>query len=285
MHRDNLHMLERTHRPKGLERQFCCFLGWSTFVFLILVLAEGHFGRVGQLPLFTPSCRTPTVIHWMNGLWQVWSSHRLPFNLFQGGLSCKSFGWYLFFASFLFSTGFWNISLHWCDFIPDKILHLVVSKISSLCDFYNIVLFMIILVAILTNFQRMNGTDGLRGTRPTEAVKPIMAPRGFSCLPTSSTTYYLFILIRTALLLYCSSFFFNCYFTSHYLLCLIALPQDLLYDYFFWGYRPLPVVTTPPQLPASKPPIFHPWDRTFSPRFPTSAVAGLARAAIYSQNE
>ena len=156
-------MLERTHRPKGLERQFCCFLGWSTFVFLILVLAEGHFGRVGQLPLFTPSCRTPTVIHWMNGLWQVWSSHRLPFNLFQGGLSCKSFGWYLFFASFLFSTGFWNISLHWCDFIPDKILHLVVSKISSLCDFYNIVLLMIILVAILTNFQRMNGTDGLRG--------------------------------------------------------------------------------------------------------------------------
>ena len=39
----------------------------------------------------------------------------------------------------------------------------MVSKISSLCDFYNIVLLMIILVAILTNFQRMNGTDGLRG--------------------------------------------------------------------------------------------------------------------------
>ena len=121
---------------------------------------------------------------------------------------------------------------------------------------------------------------GCEGTRPTEAVKPIMAPRGFSCLPTSSTTYYLFILIRTALLLYCSSLFFNCYFTSHYLLCLIALPQDLLYDYFFWRYRPLLVVTTPPQLPASKPPIFHPWVRSFSPDFLLWPLPGLLARAI-----
>ena len=38
------------------------------------------------------------------------------------------------------------------------------------------------------------GQMGCEGTRPTEAVKPIMAPRGFllpGCLPT---TYYLFIL-------------------------------------------------------------------------------------------
>ena len=70
----------------------------------------------------------------------------------------------------------------------------------------------------------MDQMEGERGsTRPTEAVKPIIAPRGFhsSSSSTSSysstTTYYLFILIRT--LPTFTALFFNCYFSSsHYLL-------------------------------------------------------------------
>ena len=129
------------------------------------------------------------------------------------------------------------------------------------------------------------GQMGCEGTRPTEAVKPIMAPRGFSCLPTSSTTYYLFILIRTALLLYCSSLFFNCYFTSHYLLCLIALPQDLLYDYFFWRYRPLPVVTTPLNYQHRSRQYFIPETEALAPisSFDRCRAALLARAIISVQ--
>ena len=71
----------------------------------------------------------------------------------------------------------------------------------------------------------MDQMEGERGsTRPTEAVKPIIAPRGFhsSYSSTSSSycstaTYYLFILIRT--LPTFTALFFNCYFSSsHYLL-------------------------------------------------------------------
>ena len=73
----------------------------------------------------------------------------------------------------------------------------------------------------------MDQMEGERGsTRPTEAVKPIIAPRGFHSSTSSSTssssycstaTYYLFILIRT--LPTFTALFFNCYFSSsHYLL-------------------------------------------------------------------
>ena len=67
----------------------------------------------------------------------------------------------------------------------------------------------------------MDQMEGERGsTRPTEAVKPIIAPRGFhssSSTYSSTTTYYLFILIRT--LPTFTALFFNCYFSSsHYLL-------------------------------------------------------------------
>ena len=71
----------------------------------------------------------------------------------------------------------------------------------------------------------MDQMEGERGsTRPTEAVKPIIAPRGFHSSSSSSstskcstTTYYLFILIRT--LPTFTALFFNCYFSSsHYLL-------------------------------------------------------------------
>ena len=68
----------------------------------------------------------------------------------------------------------------------------------------------------------MDQMEGERGsTRPTEAVKPIIAPRGFHSTSTSSycstATYYLFILIRT--LPTFTALFFNCYFSSsHYLL-------------------------------------------------------------------
>ena len=68
----------------------------------------------------------------------------------------------------------------------------------------------------------MDQMEGERGsTRPTEAVKPIIAPRGFHSTSSSSysstTTYYLFILIRT--LPTFTALFFNCYFSSsHYLL-------------------------------------------------------------------
>ena len=69
----------------------------------------------------------------------------------------------------------------------------------------------------------MDQMEGERGsTRPTEAVKPIIAPRGFHSTSSSfyycsTTTYYLFILIRT--LPTFTALFFNCYFSSsHYLL-------------------------------------------------------------------
>ena len=125
----------------------------------------------------------------------------------------------------------------------------------------------IILVAILTNFERMNGTDVRRGrgTRPTEAVKPIMAPRGFllpGCLPT---TYYLFILYTAP--------------TQPLLPFLRLLLQQLLsalpnstaprstLRLLFLALPPAAGGNHPPQLPASKPPIFHPWDRSFGPDF------------------
>ena len=64
----------------------------------------------------------------------------------------------------------------------------------------------------------MDQMEGERGsTRPTEAVKPIIAPRGFHSSSSSTATYYLFILIRT--LPTFTALFFNCYFSSsHYLL-------------------------------------------------------------------
>ena len=108
----------------------------------------------------------------------------------------------------------------------------------------------------------MDQMEGERGsTRPTEAVKPIIAPRGFQFSTSSSSTPLLFLLFLLLLLhshllsLHPNTHSANLYCPFLQLLLLQQplsalrlippLPQDLLYDYFFCRYRPLPVVANP----------------------------------------
>ena len=220
---------------------------------------EGHLAAVGHLPLFTPSCRTPTVIHWMNGR-QVWSSPRLLFNLFRQAYKNLEICFHIYEvcqpSSQCKGWKSWDVqSLLLCQTFSS-----IGGKVES-----------IILVAILTNFERMNGTDVRRGrgTRPTEAVKPIMAPRGFllpACLllPTNHLlSLHPYTLLQPNL--YCP-----------FLQLLLQQPLSALPNstaprstlrLLFLALPPAAGGNHPPQLPASKPPIFHPWDRSFAPDF------------------
>ena len=125
---------------------------------------------------------------------------------------------------------------------------------------------------------QMLGEGGARGRQ--RQWSQLWLRGGSSCLaayqpPTISSSFTLL-----QLNLYCP--FFDCYFSSYYLLCLIALPQDLLYDYFFWRYRPLPVVTTPLNYQHRSRQYFIPETKLW-PRFPPLTVALLARAIISLQ--
>ena len=133
---------------------------------------------------------------------------------------------------------------------------------------------------------QMLGEGGARGRQ--RQWSQLWLRGGSSCLPAycccPPTTYYLFILTHCFNPTFTAPFF-NCYFSSHYLLCLIALPQDLLYDYFFWRYRPLPVVTTPLNYQHRSRQYFIPETEALAPisSFDRCRAALLARAIISVQ--
>ena len=134
----------------------------------------------------------------------------------------------------------------------------------------------IILVAILTNFDRMNGTDGWRerrGTRPTEAVKPIMAPRGF-LLPSA---HHLLSLHPSYTLLLQPNLY--CPFLQlllHQPLSALpnsAAPRSTL-RLLFLELPPAAGGNHPPSITSIEAANISSLRPKFRPRFPTSTVAG-----------
>ena len=119
---------------------------------------------------------------------------------------------------------------------------------------------MIILMAVLTNFHRMNGPDGGR-EREHEADRGSEANYCSEGVPL--LLHLLLLLLHLLLLQVLHSHLLSLHPNTHSanLYCpflqllllqqplsalrLIPLPQDLLYDYFFCRYRPLPVVANP----------------------------------------
>ena len=112
---------------------------------------------------------------------------------------------------------------------------------------------MIILMAVLTNFHRMNGPDGGR-EREHEADRGSEANYCSEGVPLLHLLLLLLVLHSHLLSLHPNTHSANLYCPFLQLLLLlqplsalrlIPLPQDLLYDYFFCRYRPLPVVANP----------------------------------------